>query len=100
MRYLCAVSMIAEYRRRTPEAESPEAPSQRARRGNTLLHRIVRENLNTFLALADARAGEGRSLPKYVREEFRRFVDCGILAKGFIRLHCPTCRHDELLAFS
>ncbi len=78
--------MIAEYRRRTPE--------------DTLLHRIVRENLNTFLALADARAGEGRSLPKYVREEFRRFVDCGILAKGFIRLHCTKCKHDEVVAFS
>lgn len=78
--------MIAEYRRRTPV--------------DTLLWRVVRDHLNTFLALADARAGEGRSLPKYVRDEFRRFVDCGILAKGFIRLHCPKCRHDEVVAFS
>lgn len=80
------MAVIAEYRRRTPE--------------DTLLHRVVRENLNTFLALADARAREGRSLPKYVRDEFRRFVDCGILARGFIRLHCPHCKHDDVVAFS
>ncbi len=75
-----------DYRRRRPE--------------ETVLYRAVQEHLNTFLERADARAGEGRGLPKYVREEFRRYLDCGILAKGFARVRCPACTLDTLVAFS
>lgn len=28
------------------------------------------------------------------------FVECGILAHGFLRLRCGACRHDERVAFS
>ena len=28
------------------------------------------------------------------------FLECGILAHGFLRLHCAECGHDKLLAFS
>ena len=74
------------YQRRTPE--------------NTLLYRVVRENLNTFLDRADARSVEGRSLPRYVRNAFRRYLECGILAYGFGRVHCPDCGYDAVVAFS
>ena len=29
-----------------------------------------------------------------------RYLQCGILADGFLRLRCGDCGHDKLLAFS
>ncbi|MBK7642132.1 MAG: transposase [Planctomycetes bacterium] len=63
-----------------------------------MLHRVVREQLATFLARAEE--GSGPGLPRFVRRELRRFVDCGILAFGFARVHCSSCGKEELVAFS
>jgi hypothetical protein len=38
--------------------------------------------------------------PAFVKKEFRRYLDCGILANGFARLRCPTCGFERLVAFS
>lgn len=76
----------AVYRRRAPE--------------ETVLYEIVREHLHTFLELADSRSSDRRPLPRYVRNAFRRFLDCGILAKGFARVRCPGCGYDTAVAFS
>jgi hypothetical protein len=35
-----------------------------------------------------------------VRRELYRYLDCGILANGFARVHCAQCGRDELVAFS
>ncbi len=35
-------------------------------------------------------------LPKFVIEEFERYLECGILAYGFARVRCRHC-HDEIL---
>ena len=75
---------VGTYRRREPE--------------KTLLYNLVRENLNTFLEYADARGGG--ALPKYVRGEFRRYLECGILGRGFARVRCEDCGHDSVVAFS
>lgn len=63
-----------------------------------MLHRVLCEHLATFLSRAQERAGSG--LPRFVRRELRRHVDCGILAFGFARVHCSMCGKDELVAFS
>jgi len=34
------------------------------------------------------------------KAEFDAFLECGILAHGFLRLRCGACGHDKLLAFS
>lgn len=73
---------MGEYRRREPEG--------------TVLHGAVREGLVSFLDEAAERGG----VPRYVREEFERYLQCGVLAYGFTRVHCPTCRTDSLVAFS
>src|SRR5262249_55812575 len=39
-------------------------------------------------------------LPAYVQREFYDYLQCGILAHGFVRLGCDTCKHEMLLAFS
>jgi len=35
-----------------------------------------------------------------VEREFYDYLQCGILAHGFLRLGCVTCQHEMLLAFS
>ncbi len=75
--------VVAAYRRRNPRAG--------------VLHRVITENLRTFIDLADAR---GRGLPKYVRMAFGKFLECGDLTRGFARVHCPKCGLDGVVAFS
>ena len=71
---------------------------ERRRPEQTLLHRLVREHLETFLAQVQARTGTG--LPAFVREEFEAFLQCDILAHGFLRVRCADCAHEKLVAFS
>jgi hypothetical protein len=40
------------------------------------------------------------SLPDFVKEEFEVFLECGILAQGFLRVRCAECAHEKLVAFS
>jgi hypothetical protein len=42
----------------------------------------------------------GRTLPKFVTEELRGFLNCGILARGFAHLYCDTCGEHHIVAFS
>ena len=41
-----------------------------------------------------------RDVPRFVEQEFRAFLDCGILPRGFLRLRCGHCGKDRALAFS
>jgi hypothetical protein len=64
----------------------------------TVLYQVVAEHLETFLAGIDADP-TANGLPSYVRDEFQAYLQCGILAHGFLRLSCDTCPHQMLLAF-
>ena len=64
-----------------------------------VLHRIVREHLQTFLWELDRREHE-RGAPLFVKREFQRFARCGVLAHGFARFRCTGCGTDRLVAFS
>ena len=64
-----------------------------------VLHRVVREHLQTFLWELD-RHDEQRGAPLFVKREFQRFVRCGVLAHGFARFRCTDCGTDRLVAFS
>ncbi len=35
-----------------------------------------------------------------MRNEFKRYLDCGILANGFARIRCPDCAYDTVVGFS
>ena len=73
----------ARYARRRPE--------------QTPLYRLVREHVQTFVAQSEA---AGTALPRFVKDEFAAYLECGILACGFIRLTCDTCARDTLVAYS
>ncbi|HJN77361.1 MAG TPA: transposase zinc-binding domain-containing protein, partial [Myxococcota bacterium] len=55
--------------------------------------------MESFLELVDADPSGG-GLPAHVRAEMERFLKCGILAHGFVRVRCSTCKDDLLVAFS
>src|SRR5437762_7544708 len=65
----------------------------------TVLYHVIAEHLETFLAsLADD--PEATGLPAYVQREFYDYLRCGILAHGFLRLGCDTCKQELLVPFS
>ncbi|MDP2242269.1 MAG: transposase zinc-binding domain-containing protein [Burkholderiales bacterium] len=39
-------------------------------------------------------------MPQFVKDEFDAFLECGILAHGFLRLRCTKYGHEKLVAFS
>ena len=66
---------------------------------HALLHRLIVEHFEAFRReAASLRDGEG--LPRFVEQEFRDFLTCGCLARGFARFHCDGCGRDQLVAFS
>ena len=62
----------------------------------TLLYGVVREQLETFVRWA--RETYDKPLPRYVENELRAYLRCGVFAHGFLRAHCDACGHDLLLA--
>ena len=66
----------------------------------SVLHRIVRENLETFLAEGRERSASGEGYPWYVEKEFRDLLSCGDMSRGFSRLKCRECGHEILVPFS
>ena len=62
----------------------------------TLLHKVVLENLETFLNEARLRDPNGQGVPDFVEYELRKFLDCGHLAGGFARLKCCDCKHENV----
>ena len=62
------------------------------------MYRLVQQHAQTLFAQTEAATGAG--LPQFVKDEFDVYVECGILAHGFLRLRCADCGHDELVASS
>jgi hypothetical protein len=77
----------------SPPAYVPRDPSQ------TLLYQVMADYLETFLASLDADP-DAKGFPAYVQREFYDYLQCGVLAHGFLRLGCDTCHKELLLAFS
>ena len=71
---------------------------ERRRPEETTLYQVVQEHLENFLAQVEAEPGA--SLPDFVKDEVDAFLECGILAQGFLRLRCGECAHEKLVAFS
>ena len=64
-----------------------------------MLYTVIAEHLATFLASLDDDP-DATGLPAYVERELYDYVQCGILAHGFLRLGCDTCHKALLLPFS
>jgi Transposase zinc-binding domain len=85
---------------RPPQRAPDGAPLhyERHRPEQTTLYRLVQQHATSFIAHTEANTGS--ELPRFIKVEFDAFLECGILAHGFLRLRCGECGHDKLLAFS
>ncbi len=88
----------ATVRARQPARRGAQGPYERRRPEETTLYQVVQEHIETFFAQVEQETGAG--LPRFVKDEFEAFLECGILAHGFLRLRCGGCAQDTLVAFS
>lgn len=84
---------------RIPALPLGDSAWRRRRPERSALYQVLAEHLSTYLEQA-ALSSEGAGIPWFVRRELRSFLSCGILAHGFARVRCATCRSDQLVAFS
>jgi hypothetical protein len=95
------------FREVSPTIHTPHSPDARggsAERAYTrhlpeesVLYNVIQQELEPSLARAQAHQ---QPVPRFVEQEFRTFLRCGILAHGFLRLHCDGCGFDRLVPFS
>jgi hypothetical protein len=81
-----------------PKLYNPRHPER------TLFYQTIAEHFETWHALASAGQFDGQGdhhTPKpYVRQAFRKYLECGIFAHGFARAWCDDCGHDYFVAYS
>ena len=58
----------------------------------------MQQHAATFFEQAESAVGA--DLQQFVKDEFDAFLECGILAHGFLRPCCGDCGHDKLVAFN
>lgn len=61
---------------------------------------MIADHLETMLQDARDRSAHGFGLPRYIEHGFRRYLDCGLVERGFARVVCPTCCYEVLVPFS
>ena len=81
-----------------PNSTTPRHPER------TLLYQTIAEHFETWLELASAGQFDGQGdhhTPRaFVRQAFRKYLECGIFAHGLARARCGDCGHDYFVAFS
>jgi hypothetical protein len=87
----------ARSRRRPHGGPAASRRYERRRPEKTPLHKIVSENLESWLEWREAAE---RPVPGYVEDELRGYLECGLLCFGFARAVCMTCRTGLVVAFS
>jgi Putative transposase len=77
---------------RQPQRVPDGAPVhyERHRPEQTTLYRLVQQHAASFFAHTEA--STGGELPRFVKDEFDAFLECGILAHGLLRLRCGAVR--------
>jgi Transposase zinc-binding domain len=78
--FTCSKKSLAVYRPRRPE--------------KTVLFEIIKKHYNTWSR------NTKEPIPKHVDNAFKKYLECGILAKGFAYARCQSCCNDFLIAFS
>ena len=63
----------------------------------TILYEVIQKSWETFQTQAEE---NGKSIVLYIKKEFQAYLQCGMLAFGFLRLKCTDCQHEKILAFS
>ena len=80
MGFVCPKQNQMVYRPRKPE--------------KTVLFEIIKKHYNTWYKRSE------NPIPQYKDREFKKYLGCGILAKGFAFARCEGCKKDFFIAFS
>ena len=91
---------IAYEREPGAASSAPRASYHRREPEKSVLYRVVLDNIETLLEEARSSSQDGSGYPKFVEKEMRRYLACGILGGGFLRLKCKKCGLERVLAFS
>ena len=75
----------AVYRRRQP--------------ARTVVYHAVQGHLETWLTNCRHMDEDGFPVAAYIEQDFRKYLECGILAHGFARARCADCGYDFLIAY-
>ena len=75
----------AVYRRRQPERSA--------------VYQVVQGHLETWLSGCRQADEEGSPIAAYIEQDFRKYLECGILAHGFARARCAGCGYNFLIAY-
>ena len=70
---------------------------QRRRPEDTVLYRVIQDNLNDFMAQM---ADNDRTVPEFVQREFTEFLACGRVENGFVRVVCDGCGDEKVIGLS
>ena len=78
--------------------ESKQFTYARHKPEETILYKIIQNNWLPFQTQVESKTGY--PLPDFVIKEFDEYLRCGILAHGFLRAQCESCKFEHLVAFS
>jgi Putative transposase/Transposase zinc-binding domain len=84
-----------------PSPMAPACPERvycRRKPEHDVLHQVLSQHLNTFVALTEQDGADG--LPEFVKKELYGYLDCGLLCRGAVRVFCPTCNRSLVVALS
>ena len=65
----------------------------------TILHKVLDEHVHSFFDLLSSDQ-DRKPLPSFVKREFDKFLSCGVLSEGFVRIKCDDCAQSTVVAFS
>ena len=74
------------------------APYLPRRPQETVLYGLVKRHWRDFVQ--HAREAYQAPLPKYVVDEFQKYLTCGDFSVGFLHVQCTSCGDDMAVAFS
>jgi hypothetical protein len=74
-------------------------PYQRHQPEKTTLYKVLEEHAETFFKGLSSDP-DRKPLPFFVKREFDKFLACGLLSEGFVRLKCSHCPQSIVIAFS
>jgi hypothetical protein len=60
---------------------------------------VVQDHLATLLDTARDRSEHGFGYPRFVEREREKFLACGLLGHGFVRVRCDTCAEERWSRF-
>ena len=66
----------------------------------TVLYNMVRDHAAACFAHVREHSAHGVGYPRFVEREFEKFLACGLLERGFVRVRCGDCATERLVAFS